>query len=100
MRSLDSLDRLTSCLGRLPGIGRRSAERMALKLVRDPGLVKDLAGALDMAGKTLACCSRCGSVTSVADDPCRLCTSTHRDTAVVCVVEDALDIELIEKSGG
>ncbi len=99
MSAFDSLDRLSSCLGRLPGIGRRSAERMALKLVRDPGLLKDLAAAIDTASRTLACCSRCGSVTAVADDPCRLCTSRSRDTTLLCVVEDAMDIELIEKAG-
>ena len=99
MSAFDSLDRLSSCLGRLPGIGRRSAERMALKLVRDPDLLKDMAAAIAAAGKTLICCSRCGSVTSVTDDPCRLCTSPSRDAALLCVVEDPMDIESIEKAG-
>jgi recombination protein RecR len=99
MSAFDSLDKLSACLARLPGIGRRSAERMALKLVRDPALVRDLAAALDTASKTLICCSRCGSVTAATDDPCRLCTSPSRDSALLCVVEDAMDIELIEKSG-
>jgi len=99
MSTFDSLERLASCLARLPGIGRRSAERMAMKLVRDPGLMKDLSLAIDTAGKTLAGCSRCGSVTAVTDNPCRLCTSPHRDATLLCVVEDASDIELIEKAG-
>ena len=100
MSAFDSLDRLSLCLGRLPGIGRRSAERMALKLVRDTALLKDLAAAIETAGKALVCCSRCGSVTAVTDDPCRLCTNPSRDSTLLCVVEDAMDIELIERSGG
>jgi len=99
MSSFDSLERLALCLARLPGIGRRSAGRMAMKLARDPGLMKDLSLAIESAGKTLTGCSRCGSVTSVTENPCRLCASPHRDGALLCVVEDASDIDSIEKAG-
>ena len=69
-----SLEELSKCLAKLPGVGRRSAERMALKLVRDPdGLLRDLAAALEEAGSSICCCSRCGTVTTRDADPCRLC---------------------------
>lgn len=101
MIGMDALDRLIKCLGRLPGIGRRSAERMAVRLVRDPGtLMPDLIGALQDAANEVRCCSLCGSVTRADRDPCRLCADASRDGSVVCVVEDPADIDSIERSGG
>ena len=82
-------------------MGRRSAERMAMKLVLDrQGLLPDLVAALELAAKEIRCCSLCGSTTSVSQDPCRLCTSPARDTGILCVVESPSDILLIERSGG
>jgi recombination protein RecR len=96
-----SLDRLSSALSKLPGIGRRSAERMALRLVLDrKQMLAELIAALDEAERELCCCSLCGSVTSTDSDPCRLCTSLHRDDDVLCVVETPNDIMMIERSGG
>jgi recombination protein RecR len=101
MNSHESLDRLVSALGRLPGIGRRSAERMAVKLVQDSGsLLKELKNALADAERNVAVCSLCGSVTVVQENPCRLCADGGRDGGVVCVVEDPGDIAIIERSGG
>ena len=98
---MDVLDRLVRCLGRLPGIGQRSAERMAVRLVRDSGtLMSDLIGALQDAAEQVRCCSLCGSVTRSDRDPCRLCVDASRDESVICVVEDPADIESIERSGG
>lgn len=100
MKSIPDLDRLISCLGRLPGIGRRSAERMALKLVRDPdGQLKDLMASLEAVRRCVRCCSRCGCITVDGEEPCRLCTSPARDGDVLCVVEDPSDILAIERSG-
>lgn len=94
------LDNVTACLSRLPGVGRKTAERMAVHLVRDPeGLLADLAVALDDARRTICCCSMCGNVTSVNEDPCRLCTSPRRDPEMLCVVHEPGDILLIEQSG-
>jgi recombination protein RecR len=87
-------------LSRLPGIGRRSGERMAIKLVHDPVLLRDLTQALREATEELRCCSRCGAITRASEDPCRLCTDHRRDDALLCVVEDPSDIVLIEKSRG
>jgi recombination protein RecR len=101
MAAIGSLDRLTRCLARLPGIGRRSAERMAMKLVRDrDGLLRDLVAALQQADRDVRCCSRCGALTAVDADPCGTCTSALRDAAVLCVVEDANDVVSLERSGG
>lgn len=94
-----TFERLQTCLSRLPGVGRRSAERMAVHLVADNGkLLRELRTVLDEAVDTLQCCSRCGSITSADANPCRLCTSPNRDDAVLCVVEDPNDILLIERS--
>lgn len=88
-------------LGRLPGVGRKTAERMALRLVRDrDGLCRELAYVLESARTTLRCCSRCGSVTGVGEDPCAFCTEPGRDSAVLCVVEEPSDILAVEASGG
>jgi recombination protein RecR len=101
MSALSSLDRLVACLARLPGVGRRSAERMALRLVRDPdGLLRDTVAALQDAAASLRGCERCGSVTARERNPCRLCTDSTRDGAALCVVEDPNDIPKIEESGG
>lgn len=98
---MESLDNLCACLSKLPGIGRRSAERMAMKLVRNrDGLLKELIAALEDAGKSIRCCSMCGNITSVENELCRLCTDKNRDGKILCVVEDPNDIIMIERSGG
>lgn len=101
MSNLEPLDRLSSLLGRLPGIGRRSAERMAMKLARDGGgLVRDLIAALQDVDARVRVCSLCGTITLKTEDPCGLCRDPRRDGTLLCVVEDPADIVLIERSGG
>ena len=91
---------LEKCLARLPGLGRRSASRAALALVREPArLLQPLADALRAAGEEVRCCSRCGAFTTIGRDPCALCADETRDGRVVCVVEDPADIVAIEASG-
>jgi recombination protein RecR len=98
--ALQGLDNLTRSLSRLPGVGRRSAERMAMKLAADPeGLILPLIGALEETRRTVSFCSRCGAMTAVENDPCRLCTDSKRDGTVVCVVEDPSDIVAMETTG-
>ena len=100
MRGPAPLDKLARCLARLPGVGRRSAERMALALVRDPkSRVDELMQALEETQMSVCLCSRCGGVTSKVEDPCKLCTSPTRDDSVLCVVEEPADITAIEQSG-
>lgn len=101
MKAGEHLDRLSAQLGRLPGVGRRTAERMALRIARDPqGLLADLAAALRAVADEVRCCSRCGSITTAQEDPCALCSDPRRDGTILCVVEDPSDILLVEKSGG
>ncbi len=101
MKASEHLERLSAQLGRLPGVGRRTAERMALRLARDPrGLLADLDAALRAVAEEVRCCSRCGSITTLQEDPCTLCSDPKRDGTLLCVVEDPSDILLIEKSGG
>ena len=98
---MDSLDKLVSCLSKLPGVGRRSAERMAIRLVRDPGgMLAEFIAALKNASETIRCCSLCGSITTIDREPCKLCAGQDRDRTMLCVVEDPCDIAIIERSGG
>ena len=95
------LAELEHCLSKLPGLGRRSASRAALALVREPGrLMEPLMAALKSAQGSVRCCSRCGAFTTVDRDPCDCCTDGTRDGSVVCVVEEPSDIVSIEASGG
>lgn len=97
---MDPLHQLTEALSRLPGIGRRTAERLAVHLARNPtGAARELSAAIDSARSSLAACKLCGSVTAKEDNPCRLCSDARRDDAILCVVEDPSDIALLERSG-
>lgn len=93
------LERVVRILGKLPGIGRRSAERIALKLVQNPEMVDELSSALRELRDGVRRCSRCGAITTVHEDPCRLCTDPHREEGILCVVENAGDVALLERAG-
>ena len=81
----DPIQRLVRELARLPGIGEKSATRLAMHLVRSPKpQVRELAQALIDATEQIGLCSTCMTLT--AEDPCRLCADTRRDNDVVCVV--------------
>ena len=97
---MDPLHQLTEALAKLPGIGRRTAERLAVHLARNPsGTARELAEAIEAAREQLTACRLCGSVTPKAENPCRLCSDARRDDGIVCVVEEPSDIALIERSG-
>ena len=94
------LEDLERALSRLPGLGRRSASRAALALVREPArLMEPLAAALRAAQGSVKCCSRCGAFTTADCDPCATCTDPTRDGTILCVVEEPADIVSIESSG-
>ena len=94
------IEDLTRTLARLPGLGRRSASRAALALLREPERLLDpLTWALKSARGSVVCCSRCGSFTVRDENPCSLCTDPMREASVICVVEDPADIVPIEASG-
>ncbi len=89
---------LVAALGRLPGIGPRSAERLALHLVQgDADAVRQLAAVLVDARERVANCARCGALTE--HQPCPVCADDRRDASQLCVVERALDVLSLEKSG-
>ena len=95
------VDNLIRSLAKLPGLGRRSAERAALALLRKPELLLDtLVSALQEARASVCCCSVCGGFTANDRNPCTLCESASRDDGVLCVVEEPSDIFSIERSGG
>jgi recombination protein RecR len=88
---------LIVALSRLPGIGPRSAERLALHLVQaEAATVKQLAEALLSAQERIQLCAVCGALTEAS--PCDICADARRDASLVCVVEQPVDILSIEKS--
>ncbi|MBC8002937.1 MAG: recombination protein RecR [Opitutaceae bacterium] len=90
---------LIAALARLPGIGPRSAERLALHLVQtDTGTVSRLAEALVLAKQKVDFCRNCGALTDKS--VCDICSDSRRDASLICVVERAVDIISIEKSHG
>ncbi|MEI6514993.1 MAG: recombination mediator RecR, partial [bacterium] len=99
MNGLEYLDRIAAVFAKLPGIGRRSAERMAYRLAWEPnGMMRELGEVLREAQENVRLCSRCGSITTVAEMPCRLCVNPARDNTLVCVVQDPSDIVALERT--
>jgi recombination protein RecR len=89
---------LSEALCRLPGIGPRSAERLALHLVQSTADdVRRLAQTLVQAREKIRVCSKCGGLTEA--DPCAICQDPRRDASVLCIVERPLDIFALEKAG-
>jgi recombination protein RecR len=94
------VEELEKCLAKLPGFGRRSAQRAALALVREPArLLEPLSSALERARREVKCCSSCGAFTTIDNDPCVFCSDPLRDSEVICVVEDPSDMVSSEASG-
>lgn len=101
MKTFPPLDKVIVCFSKLPGIGRRSAARLAMKLVSDQGgLLAELIASLQAVAAQIGCCSRCGALTMREQDPCRFCTDATRDATVLCVVEEPSDVLQIENAGG
>jgi len=92
-----ALDRLVALFSRLPGIGKKSASRLVYHILdADPSFAKTLAAELDGLHEAVRRCSRCGSFTE--SDPCPICTDSGRDNTLLCVVERAQDVRLIDES--
>ena len=92
---MNALERLIGNLARLPGLGRKSASRIAYFLLRtDETLVRTLAEDLGRLRATIRTCTICGTYTDV--DPCGICTDPQRDRASICVVEEPRDVFTIE----
>jgi len=94
---LNALDRLVTLLSKLPGIGKKSASRLVYHILdADPSYAKTLAAELQGLHEAIKRCSRCGSFTE--SDPCSICTDPGRDRSLLCVVERAQDVRLIDES--
>jgi len=91
--------RLVDAFHRLPGIGPKSAQRLAYHVLRAPEEeARDLADALMEVKRSVVLCARCQNVT--AETPCRICSDTGRERTIICVVEEPLDVVAIERTGG
>ena len=95
----EPLARLIEHLQRLPGIGPKSAQRLAFHLLETPREeVERLADAMRDVKERVTYCSICSNITDV--DPCAYCSSSDRDRAVICVVEHPQNVSAIEKTRG
>jgi len=94
----DPLKRLVGELSRLPGIGPKTAARLAHHLLRVPASeAKALSEAILDVKEKLFYCSLCNAITAV--DPCEICADPRRDRSRICVVEEPFNIEPIERTG-
>ena len=92
------LETLIAELTRLPGLGRKSAQRIAFHLLRSSeGDSKRLAAAILDLKENVHDCSVCGNVTET--DPCALCADARRDSSLLCVVEQPMDVLALERTG-
>jgi len=93
-----SIEKAIEQLSRLPGIGRKSAQRIVFHLLRiDEGDVRELAQSLLELKQKVRHCSVCFNLSE--EDPCRICSDPQRDRSVVCVVEQANDVLALERTG-
>ena len=89
--------RLVEEFHKLPGIGPKSAARLAYYILRSPSVeAQSLAAAILEVKEKIVLCSACQNVTEV--DPCRICSDSERDRAAICVVEEPLDILALERT--
>ena len=94
----DSITSLIAALAKLPGVGPRSAERIALHIVQtESAVVKQLADSILYARERITFCTTCGALTEKS--PCAICDDSRRDSSLICIVERAVDILSVEKSG-
>jgi recombination protein RecR len=92
------IERLIQLLARLPGLGPRSARRVALHLLkRRETLLAPLGEALRVANERIVVCRSCGNVDTA--DPCTICRDPRRDVSILVVVEDVSDLWALERSG-
>ena len=92
------LERLIQLLGRLPGLGPRSARKAALALIKKRAeLLVPLAAAMTEAAARIAVCRVCANVDTV--DPCTICQDTRRDATMIVVVEEVGDLWALERAG-
>ena len=95
--AVNEIDKLIQLLGRVPGLGPRSARRAVLYLMkRRDQLMLPLAQAMQAAAEKIRACSECGNLD--AQDPCAVCRDPERDSHAICVVEDVGDLWALERT--
>lgn len=93
----EPLNKLINALGKLPGVGPKTAQRLAFYLLNAPaGETQSLVTAIVEARQKIHYCPVCGNLTD--RDLCNLCNDPHRDSSVICVVEEARDVIALEKT--
>ncbi len=98
MRTSPPIERLVAALKRLPGIGEKSATRLAFFLLGAPdALVQELAEAIARLKQEIVLCEECFDLTDAS--PCAICRDPKRDASIVCVVEEPADLAAIDRSG-
>ena len=99
MSSSPAMDRLVASLKRLPGIGEKSATRLAYYLLSAPeDLSRELAEAIARVQRDTVVCETCFTLSDRS--PCPICAHPDRDATLICVVEEPADMAAIERSGG
>ena len=92
------IDKLINDISKLPGLGRRSAQRIALFLLKNKDKnLSPLIESLNLSYNKIIECSECGNIDMV--NPCSICANPRRDKATICVVEDVSDLWTLEKVG-
>ena len=92
------IDKLINDISKLPGLGRRSAQRIALFLLKNKDKnLQPLIDSLNQSYSKIIECNECGNIDSKT--PCNLCTNAKRDRTLICVVEDVSDLWTFEKIG-
>ena len=92
------IDRLINDISKLPGLGRRSAQRIALFLLKNKDKnLSPLIESLKLSFEKIIECNLCGNIDM--QDPCNICKNLKRDNSVICVVEDVSDLWTFEKIG-
>jgi len=97
----EPVQNLIQALSRLPGIGPKTASRLAFYLLRAPDeLSQELADALHQLKTSTSYCQVCYNITSAGRVECEICASSERDGALICVVEEPLDVVAMERTSG
>ena len=95
----DSIIRLIDRFSRFPGIGKKTAQRMAFHILKDSKKnAQSLADAVQAVKSSISGCSICGGITE--DDPCIICSDPKRNKSLICVVEVPSDIFAFERTSG
>jgi len=94
---VSAIDDLVAELAKLPGIGRKTAQRLTFHLLKQPAETAErLAQAIRRVREQVAACGTCGNLTD--EDPCAICRDPRRETGVLCVVEEPGDVAAIERA--